>query len=168
MWSKRPRLHESCYLGEQRYFLTFCTDGRHLAFAVPSNVKAAWLEILRAARRHAFQVVAYVFMPDHLHLLVQGVDAASDLRAFVHLAKQRTAFGYAGTSARRLSQPSYWDHVLRDEESTWAVIRYICDNPVRAELVIRAEDYEFLGSGLMDRETLLRELAIRPVTLWQP
>jgi len=106
-------------------------------------------------------------MPDHLHVLAQGVDAAADMCAFVHLAKQRTAFGYARATARKLWQPSYWDRVLRDEESTWAVVRYICENPIRAGLVTRADEYRFLGSGLMGRETLLGELATRPVERWQ-
>jgi putative transposase len=107
-------------------------------------------------------------MPDHLHLLVEGTDAASDVRAFVHLAKQRTGFGYSRACSRRLWQPSYWDRVLRDEESTWSVIRYICDNPVRAGLVDQAHEYAYFGSELIDRETLLRELENRPYTPWQP
>ncbi len=107
-------------------------------------------------------------MPDHVHLLVQGRDAASDLRAFVHLAKQRTAFVYARTSRRKLWQPSYWDRVLRDEESTWSVIRYMCDNPARAQLVRTAREYEFLGSQVMTRDELLGELERQPRVSWQP
>lgn len=107
-------------------------------------------------------------MPDHVHLLAQGLDAESDLRAFVHLAKQRSAFVYARASRRKLWQPSYWDRVLRDEESTWEVIRYICDNPVRAGLIQNVNDYEFVGSQMMDREKLLRELERQPRASWQP
>jgi putative transposase len=168
MFANRPRLHASCYRGEQRYFLTFCTDKRSRAFAARSTVELAWREILHSADRRAFEAIAYVFMPDHVHLLVSGRDAASDLRAFVHLAKQRTAFEYARTSGLKLWQPSYWDRVLRDEESTWAVIRYMCDNPARARLVRTAREYEFLGSQVMTRDELLRELERQPAGSWQP
>ena len=107
-------------------------------------------------------------MPDHVHLLVEGRDATSHMCSFAHLAKQRTAYVYTKATGRRLWQPSYWDHVLRDEESTWDVARYICDNPVRKGLVERWDLYEFTGSGVMTREEFRREMASRPATRWQP
>ena len=107
-------------------------------------------------------------MPDHVHLLVEGLNDSSDLCAFVKVAKQRTGFAYTRSTLRRLWQPSYWDRILRDEESTWDVIRYICENPVRAGLVERVEDYQFLGSQLIVRDELIRELTVRPLARWRP
>jgi hypothetical protein len=37
--------------------------------------------------------------------------------------------------------------VLRDDEATLQVARYILENPLRARLVERLEDYSFVGSG---------------------
>jgi hypothetical protein len=88
--------------------------------------------------------------------------------AFVKAAKQQTGFAYTQSTARRLWQPSYWDRILRDQESTWDVIRYMCENPIRAALVERVEDYDFVGSQLMAREELIRELTLRPVAVWRP
>jgi putative transposase len=168
MFNKRPRLDRRCYVGEQRYFLTFCTDGRHPAFKDAAPVATVLEKFLLAAAERAFEIIAYVFMPDHVHLLVEGKDGTSDLCSFVHLAKQRSGYEYSQTTGKRLWQPSYWDHVLRDEESTWDVARYICDNPVRKHLVEKWDDYEFLGSGVMTRNEFIREMASHPTTSWQP
>ena len=99
-----------------------------------------------ATRTH-FEVVAYCFMPDHLHLLVQTT-AEADLVAFVRLFKQRSGYAY-----RRLTrdpevlwQKSYYDHVLRREESLRDAARYIWGNPVRAGLVEDARHYPYSGS----------------------
>jgi putative transposase len=168
VFRSRPRLAPCCYIGQQRYFLTFCTQERHHAFADRDRALAVLSQILRAAPERACAVLAYVVMPDHVHLLVEGLDATSDARSFVHLAKQRAGHDYSHATGRRLWQPSYWDHVLRDEESTWDVARYICDNPVRRGLVDKWEDYLFTGSGIMEREEFRREMASHPATSWQP
>jgi putative transposase len=105
---------------------------------------------------------------DHVHLLVEGLDVTSDMCSFANLAKQRTGHDYSQAAGRRLWQPSYWDHVMRDEESTWDVARYICENPLRRGLVERWEDYEFTGSSVMSRDELRREMASHPTTSWQP
>jgi len=168
MPKRRPRLHPSCYIGERRYFLTFCTHARRAVFTDARVVALALQQILRAAGEHQVALIAYTFMPDHAHLLVEGLEPCSDLIKFAHRAKQRSAHEYSKEKGARLWQPSYWDHVLRDEESTWDVIRYICDNPVRKHLVARWEDYEFTGSAIMPREELAREMMCHPANSWQP
>ena len=85
-------------------------------------------------------------MPDHAHLLVEGLAECSDMKAFVKLAKQQSGYQYKRDCGRRLWQPSYYDRTLRDEESTLSVMWYILSNPVRANLVAQWEDYPFLGS----------------------
>ena len=61
------------YRGPHRYFLSFCTADRHFAFAEAAAVYLVRGQFLRAADRHLFAVLAYCFMPDHLHLLVEGL-----------------------------------------------------------------------------------------------
>ena len=144
MYDRRPRLRYFEYSGFFRYFLTFCVDQRRCVFTNLSVVGLVREQILSAARANHFAVIAYVFMPDHVHLLVEGKRADADLKAFAHLAKQRTGFVYAREHRHRLWQPSYYDRVLRDDESMWDVIRYIVENPVRAGLVEDPATYLFL------------------------
>ena len=150
-----PRLPGFTYLGPSRYFLTLCTHRRNRAFLVPETVRRALLEILRAARDHRFLVLAYCFMPDHLHALVEGTANNSDLRAFVKLARMRSAQAYADGHGRRLWQKGYHDRVLRRGDDARAVARYILENPVRAGLVLTPTQYPYLGSAIWTVRELL-------------
>ncbi len=160
MFPKRPRLKTFDYLGRHRYFLTFCTVDRHEAFLTDEAVSIVRSEILKASGQSEFVIPAYVFMPDHIHLLVRGCSDASDLRRFASLAKQRSGFEYSRVRNRHLWQTSYYDHVLRPEESTISVVYYILQNPVRAGLVNKWRDYPFFGSETMtlsEIETALKD-----------
>lgn len=78
-------------------------------------------------------------MPDHLHLLVLGSDRGSLIRFAQHF-KQATGFRHRG-----LWQRSYYDHLMRREETVADVANYIWDNPVRAGLVDDALSYPYSG-----------------------
>jgi hypothetical protein len=45
--------------------------------------------------------------------------------------------------------------VLRREEATADVVRYIVNNPIRSRIVERADDYRSWGSSTHSREELL-------------
>ena len=85
-------------------------------------------------------------MPDHVHLLVGGLEESSDGRRFISLAKQLAAFHVARQFGVRLWQHYGYEHVLRGNEDTLAVARYIVANPLRAGLATNVFDYPFLGS----------------------
>jgi putative transposase len=167
MRSRRSRLRTFDYLGKYRYFLTFCTRERTKLFVRPSIVDPVLQQILHAASEHVFSIPAYVFMPDHVHLLVEGLAESSDLRAFVKLAKQKSGYLSSQESGHLLWQPSYYDRVLRDDESSLSVMRYILSNPVRANLVARWEDYPFLGSTTHSIDDLRDAFADRG-DAWHP
>jgi REP element-mobilizing transposase RayT len=103
-------------------------------------------QILRAARDEHFAVFVHCFMPDHLHLLVEAGSEASDCLRFIRRAKQFSGYVFSQTHGCRLWQRYGYEHVLRDDEKTFVVARYILENPVRAGLVTRVEDYPFVGS----------------------
>ena len=78
-----PRSAHLPYLGRHHYFLTFCTDQRSRLFVEQTLVALVQEQILRAAREVRFEISAYCFMPDHLHLIASGVDETSDARVFI-------------------------------------------------------------------------------------
>jgi putative transposase len=104
-------------------------------------------QILRTACECHFNVNVHCFMPDHVHLLVEGRGEQADACRFVHQAKQRSGYLFAQRYHTRLWQPSFYDHVLRDDEAALSVARYIVENPVRAELVESPTEYPFLGAS---------------------
>ena len=60
------------YVGLYRYFLTFCTDNRDHHFVAHEHVDVVLEQILRSTSDTGFAMVAYCFMPDHVHLLVEA------------------------------------------------------------------------------------------------
>src|SRR5262245_9029633 len=73
MFPGRPEhLRTFDYLGFHRYSLTFCTFRLARHFVDAHAVDVARSQISRAAREERFALTAYCFMPDHVHLLVEG------------------------------------------------------------------------------------------------
>lgn len=96
MFTARPeRLRGFSHVGIQRYFLTFCTHNRARHFTDAEAVSLVVAHIRRAADEQQFAIPVYCFMPDHLHLLVEGLSESSDLRAFSKMAKQYGGYYYA-------------------------------------------------------------------------
>ena len=133
------------YRGKYRYFITFCTYYRRPLFTSVEHVDLARTQILRAAGQESFDLIAYCFMPDHVHLLVSGSLPSSDGRRFIARAKQFSGFYYQKEFRERLWQRYSDEHVLRPEEDTFRFARYILENPVRAGLVRSLYDYPYLG-----------------------
>jgi len=135
--------------------LTFCTHQRQSIFTTHDNVTRAWSQILRAAQERAFDVIAYCFMPDHVHLVAQGTAEHSDLKRFMSLAKQYSGYEYKRRTDRNLWQPYAYEHVLRHDESLTRAVRYVIENPVRKGLVEHPRDYPFLGSSRYSLQELI-------------
>jgi len=143
------------YIGLYRYFLTFCCHSRRCLFTSQPVVGLVLSQILHAANDERFALVAYCFMPDHVHLLVEALSESSHALRFIARAKQRTGFSYAMSHRRKLWQRYGYEHVLRNDEDTRRVARYIFENPIRSGLVTRANDYPFLGSCVSTVEEIL-------------
>jgi putative transposase len=150
------------YVGLQRYFLTWCTHERSRTFADKAAVDLTTEQILRAARDEMFALLAYCFMPDHVHLLVEGQAETSDCRRFIRRARQFSGYHFGRVMGRRLWQKYGYERVLRDDESTLAIVRYIVNNPVRAGLVQRLEDHPFSGSFVYTMSQMVETLLDGP------
>ncbi len=136
------------------YFVTVRTAYNHHVFTDPDNVKRVQNVLVDCSVKKSFRILAYCFMPNHLHLLIEGQDTAS-LKDFMRLFKQRTSYEFKRESGGCLWQPSYYDHILRNEESFIRVGRYIVDNPVRAQLVKDFREYPYIGSETIDLKDFL-------------
>ena len=94
-------------------------------------------------------------MPDHVHILLIAQSERADFLEFVRRFKQLTGFAHRQHYGAPLWQPGYHDRILRDDESTEAVTRYILENPVRAGLAHELFEYPFAGSDVYDSAALL-------------
>ena len=123
--------------------MTFCTRDRHEFFNSDERVECVREQILRTCKERRFAIPAAVFMPDHLHLLVQGLDTNSYFISCMTLARRRSALAFHRSFGECLWQDGWVDHIVRDADDERRVIGYIRDNPVKAGLSTRPEDYKY-------------------------
>lgn len=140
-----PRLRTFDYRGYYRYLLTCCTRDRRQFFVTDEVVAGVRWHLLHTAEVERFAVLAYCFMPDHLHVVVAGTSEASDCLAFIRRFKQMSGHWFARRASGRLWQRSAHDRVLRSDEHTDVAIAYVLMNPVRAGLVVDPHAYRFAG-----------------------
>jgi putative transposase len=93
------------------------------------------------ARLYRLEIWAYCLMPNHVHLIVLGRDRSSLARAIGnahrrHAAELNRSMSWTG----HLWENRFFSTPL-DEHHLWAAVRYVENNPVRALLVDRAEEY---------------------------
>jgi putative transposase len=94
-------------------------------------------------------------MPDHLHAVLEGRSPDADLRLFVSRMKQSTGFYFKKAFGEPLWQRYGHERVIRDDETTSAVIRYVLENPIRAGLAASVREYPFIGSSEYSVEQLV-------------
>jgi len=167
--SGRPhRLETFSYTGLHRYSLTFCANQRRELFVDADVVQEALAQILQSAAGDGFAVVAYCFMPDHLHLLVEGVSEDADLIAFAKDLKQRIAYRYLRKRAGPVWQKGFYERIVRDDEARLTVAKYILENPVRKGLAREPRDYAFSGSSVWTWDQMMEMWQTDGVTIGRP
>jgi REP element-mobilizing transposase RayT len=125
--------------GYPRYFLTICVQDRRPVLANEIVHQRLCVFLRGSSKRYGWWVTRYVLMPDHLHLLVSTSPASTDLGAWVKALK-------AFVAQREFRwQAGFFDHVIRHDESETEKWEYIRQNPARAGLVARVEDWPFAG-----------------------
>jgi putative transposase len=144
-FERRPLRLSRVFSASALYFITFCTHDRRACLA-SDEVHAAFVLFAKsAAHELGIAVGRYVIMPDHVHLFVRGgVDFV--LGRWVGMLKQSLAkAGYLSRGVRQIWQEGFFDHVLRNNESYAQKWEYVRENPVRAGLVQRSEDWPYQG-----------------------
>ena len=147
------------YLGLHRYSLTYCTIQRRKTFTTQEVVSLVLAQISRTATENQFDIIVYCFMPDHLHLLVEGTSRQLRRQAVYRATEAVPGYYYSAAYHEKLWQRYGFEHVLRDDEITMVVAKYILENPIRAGLVERVEDYPFVGSMVYSLAELLEGVA---------
>ncbi|MDF3058964.1 MAG: hypothetical protein K0R17_3179 [Rariglobus sp.] len=128
------------------YFVTFNTHGRRPVLATPA-LHAAFLTFCqRAYAGHAIAVGRYVLMPDHAHLFVCLPVTGASLTNWVGQLKRQLGVGLGAAGVPRpFWQEGFFDHVMRTADSYSQKWDYVRQNPVRAGLCQRPEDWPCQG-----------------------
>jgi putative transposase len=112
-------------------------------------------ELLRTAADHGFAVIAYCVMPDHAHMLLEGVRVDADFRKFVAMFRQRSGYRFKRATGKSLWQDGYFERVLRSDEEYLPIAAYIFANPVRADLCASIGEYPFSGADRYSMKELM-------------
>ncbi len=143
----KPRLQRLTWLYTDHplYFITSNTHRRRCVLAQEA-VQRAFVAFAASASERGVLVGRYVLMPEHVHFFVAVGPGGPSLSCWVQSLKVALAKVLRG---QKLPGP-YWqkgffDHVLRSSESYAKKWEYVRQNPVRAGLVARAEDWPFKG-----------------------
>jgi REP element-mobilizing transposase RayT len=70
---------------------------RKRLFTAADAVQVARTQIERAAAEQRMALIAYCYMPDHVHFLAEGKARDSDCLRFIIRAKQFSGFHYKAT-----------------------------------------------------------------------
>ena len=147
-WRKRNRLERHLYRGPAAFTVTVTTWQRQRVFVDAAEVNRCCKMLEDAARNTGFSLLAYCFMPDHLHLLAEGSEG-SDLAQLMKTFKQASSFGHKRRVGRPLWQRSYYDHALRRPHELQPAVDYVLGNPVRAGLADNPGAYPFSGGEVL-------------------
>lgn len=98
-------------------------------------------------------------MPHEVHLLLEGLSHSSEFRRFVRDWKQRTTFDYRNTTGGDLWERGHLDHVLRPDEDTYFVMRYVLGTPVRTGLVAHVKEHRYVVSDTSAIDAVLSRAA---------
>lgn len=93
-FKKRIRLKSFSYKGVYRYFITICTFDKKPIFKDNDLVEWFINTLKEKSKNFEFKIWAYCFMPDHLHLLIEGKKTGSDMNKFIKSYKQYMGFYY--------------------------------------------------------------------------
>jgi len=99
------------------------------------------LQVIDEVRRETgFKLLAFVIMPDHMHLVL-ALAGQTICGRVMQLIKGRFANRYNRSAGQtgRLWQERYHERALRSERELVAAIEYVHQNPVKAGMVRDAE-----------------------------
>ena len=117
-------------------------------FTKPSDYDAFERVLQLACQREPLRILSYCIMPNHWHLVVwpqtHRDDQVSEFMRWLtltHTQRWHAHFHTAGTGP--IYQGRFKSFPVQSDEHLWTVVRYLERNPKRAQLVRRAEDWQW-------------------------
>jgi REP element-mobilizing transposase RayT len=141
-----PRLPAEAYRGYAVVHWTITMERRAKGWLSPAAHSMFREIMLHAQARQHLICPVYCMMPDHVHLVWMGLHKKSDQIAGMAFLRKHLEPLIAPVKFQHQAH----DHVLREEERRHYVFEtacnYIAANPVEADLVRSASDWEFTGA----------------------
>ena len=124
------------------YFVTTSTQSGTALLQRDALAELFVKVIYEYRQQDRFRLHAFVVMPDHIHLIITPGESLERAMQFI-----KGGFSYRASRefglASQVWARGFTDHRIRDENDFLAHRNYIHMNPVRHNLVERAEEYRF-------------------------
>ena len=165
-----PRIARVCAAGYPHHITQRGNNKEKVFF--DDEDRRLYLDILqRYKNKYGIKILAYCLMGNHVHILVvpgqeMGLARAMGGTNLVYTQHVNRKYNRSG----RLWQNRFFSSVVEEEPYLWAVMRYMEQNPVRAKLVKKAEEYRWssarahvlgVGDDVLSRENGNKEKEIR-------
>ena len=165
---QRLRRLDQIFVRTPIYFVTTCTNNRR-AILAKQSVHQAFVRFAEKGAQRGAWVGTYVLMPDHLHALTDSALKPSKILQYINGIISRRVIDHLkehghNASLRKLKresgarghQYSLWAHhsnafPVFSEDMFMQKVNYIHQNPVRAAMVERAEDYHWSSVRIWKR-----------------
>jgi putative transposase len=130
------------------YFATTDTWERHALFINTLLANIVVEQIVSCRDRGFFKLHAFVLMPDHLHVLITPSDETTIEKA-MQMIKGGSAHRMGTERPQRFPiwHRGFHDRWIRDADQFWKAKSYIEQNPVKATLAEKPEDYPWCSAA---------------------
>jgi putative transposase len=139
-------------IGGATYFFTVNLADRRGCLLV-EHVDALREAVRRVRRKHPFEIVAWVVLPEHLHAVWSLPPGDWDYSMRWHQIKggfsrlvpkgALVSHGRASKGERGICQRRFWEHLIRDDDDLARQVDHIHFNPVKHGYVSRPVDWPY-------------------------
>jgi len=141
-----PRLAPEFYRGDAFVFWTLNIKDRKTGWLTPAWYHAWQLTLVHMCARYELACPCFVLMPDHAHLLLFGINPLeSDQRVAIEFFRKQLSPGLAPAEWQHQTHDRVLRAPARERGAVQSSAHYIFENPVRAGLVPKWEDYSYTG-----------------------
>jgi putative transposase len=111
------------------------------------DIKNLFLDVVkRAKKKYKFSLKNFVIMGNHIHFIIEPKENENLSRIMqwilsvfsMHYNRMHNLMGHTWRSR-------FWSRIIDDINQLLITFKYICENPVKAEMVKNAEEYKFGG-----------------------
>ncbi len=113
--------------------------------AVADAVEAAILRGSQALKQYC--LLAYAVMPNHAHLLIEPRVPLAKITLGIKGTSAKDANRLLGRTGKTFWQGESFDHWVRNEVEEAKIREYIENNPVKAQLCTRTEDWKWSSAA---------------------
>ena len=139
---RKPRILQ---IGAKYHVSAKINRGEHIF--EPNEIKNLFLEIVkRAMGIYDFSLKNFVIMDNHIHFIIEPLknESLSKIMQWI-LSVFAAYYNKIHEISGHVWQGRFWSKIIDNIRQLFDIFKYISENPVKAKMVKKAEEYEYCG-----------------------